>query len=547
MTYTVMQTVKALGHRTSGIMFVFGFAAGLPNVLVIGTLNAWLSQVGVDLATIGILSWAGLAYAFKFLWSPVVDRVRPPLLGRLLGQRRGWILLCQIVIAGALLLISQTDPRAHLPLFAAAAVAAAFASATQDVVIDAWRIEVATDHTPLDLLSTVYQFGYRIASLLGGAGALFLAASRSWPSVYLLMTVLMVCALCACFGAPEPDATKSRAVLPPDDAFTQLSPQVRNRALALVLCGWAWAITTLACFMISVLNPDPNATTPVDARQFTNQFGPWIVLATVIAPGILAAWLNAFKKPAGCAQSTTPLQNTLDYFYGAIISPLGELVQRMGIAAVLALMLILTYRITDSIWGPFAFPFYLQALHYSNEEVALASKIIGVVMTMVGIALGGLAMLRLGHMPTLIIGAISTAASNLLFADLATGGHGIDGFLSHTGLTTVLGFTGLSPRMMRLVWAIAVENIASGFAGAAFVAYLSSITSRNFSAVQYALLSSLTFLIGALGRGALGQMIEEQGYAVVFRFCAVLGLFAVVLCVLEWVRRTHYNRPKIAP
>ena len=535
MAYTLKQTIRAMGSRTSGIMFAFGFAAGLPNAMVIGTLNAWLSEAGIDMATIGILSWAGLAYAFKFLWSPVVDRMRLPLFNRM-GQRRGWILLCQLTIVTALFIIARTNPTQNLGLFAGAAVLGAFASATQDVVIDAWRIEVADDNNPLDLLSTLYQFGYRIASLLGGAGALMLAARISWPSTYLLMAIAMACAMLSAFGAPEPQSARQRSRLPDDDSFTHLPAQQRNLAMAVVAGGWTWAIWTLGSFMIAVLSSAPGASDRPDSKAFIQHVGPWIVMMTVIVPGLVAALLNRLKTGTPVAQPGSATQRALDHFYGSVISPLGELIARLGPAVILALMLILTYRITDSIWGPFAFPFYLKELHYSHDEVALASKIIGVLMTMIGIALGGFAMLRFGRMPTLFTGAVITAASNLLFADLASGGTGIDAFLDTTRLSFLFGHLGLDARMARLVWAIAVENIASGFAGAAFVAYLSSITAKRFSAVQYALLSSLTFLIGALGRGALGQAIETQGYASVFRFCAALGLIAVLLCVMEWVR-----------
>jgi PAT family beta-lactamase induction signal transducer AmpG len=203
---------------------------------------------------------------------------------------------------------------------------------------------------------------------------------------------------------------------------------------------------------------------------------------------------------------------------------------------VIVLGLILSYRITDNIWGSFAFPFYLQELKYSGDEVAFASKIFGVFMTMAGIAIGGILFATMGRMPTLMAGAIVAAASNLLFADLAAGAPFIDGF------ARLLGLDAFEPdlRMTRLMIAISGENIAGGLAGAAYVAYLSSITSREFSAVQYALLSSLTFLIGSLGRAAVGEAIDEIGYAPVFLWTALIGLSAVLFVALEWMR-TSWN------
>ena len=176
----------ALQTRKSASMLAFGFSSGLPFALLIGTLNAWLGEVKINLATIGVLSWIGLTYAFKFLWSPLVDRLEIPVLGRF-GRRKSWIMLCQGVLVGALIALASTDPVANIGWFAIFAFVASFASATQDVAVDAWRIDVADETTPVELLSAIYQFGYRIASIIGGALALVLAARMSWSAVYLLM------------------------------------------------------------------------------------------------------------------------------------------------------------------------------------------------------------------------------------------------------------------------------------------------------------------------------------------------------------------------
>jgi PAT family beta-lactamase induction signal transducer AmpG len=218
------------------------------------------------------------------------------------------------------------------------------------------------------------------------------------------------------------------------------------------------------------------------------------------------------------------------------------MVGRLRWAAIVALGLILSYRLCDSIWGPFAFPFYLEELKYTNDEVAFASKIFGVFMTMSGIALGGVLFATLGRMPTLTIGAATAAASNLLYADLAAGAPVIDAFSNVLGLTALGEALGSNVRMIRLLVAISGENITGGLAGAAFVAYLSSIASKRFSAVQYALLSSLTFLVGSLGRGALGEAIQVHGYVPVFKFTAALGLIAVVFCLIEWMRSAREAR-----
>ena len=519
----------ALSSRKTAVMLALGFASGLPFVLLIGTLNAWLGELKVSLATIGVVSWIGLAYAFKFLWSPVVDRTRPPLLARL-GRRRSWLVLCQGVLALLLWGLAATDPIAAVGSFALLAVIAAFFSATQDVVIDAWRIEIADEAATVEILSAIYQLGNRIAALAGGAGALVLAARTGWPAVYAGMGVAMAVLAFVSLLAPEARELEEDAAAP---LAGNVVPDRRRRAIALgvVAACWGWAIWTLGAFMVRALSPVAPGETAPSAGDFTKYWGPWIVAATVIVPALVAAWANGRllgrAEPARSAGA-----RAADHAYRALVLPLSELVARLRWGAVIVVALILSYRICDGIWAPFAFPFYLDFLGYSNDEVAFASKLFGVLMTIAGVALGGLLFAVIGRMPTLLVGAITAAATNLLYADLAQGGAGIDAFAGLFGLDRL----GADARMVRLCLAIAGENIAGGLAGAAFVAYISSIVAREYSAVQYALLSSLTFLIGALGRAAMGEAIEQVGYASVFYFTAALGLIAVGLVLVEWWR-----------
>lgn len=521
----------AVRNRKTSAMLVLGFASGLPFVLLIGTLNAWLGELKVSLATIGVLSWIGLAYAFKFLWSPVVDRARLPFLSRL-GRRRSWLVLCQALLAVLLWMMAATDPITAIGTFAVLAVIAAFLSATQDVVIDAWRIEVADEAATVELLSAIYQLGNRFAALAGGALALVLAARLSWPTVYVGFGFVMLAALAMTLFTPE--ARRDLA----DEASPLAGHPVPERkqrgiVLAIVAVCWGWAIFMLGSFMVAALTPPaPGATAP-SAGVFTQTWGPWIIVATVILPALIAGWTNRLPKAAANSEPAPgALQAFANHSYRALILPLAEIVERLRWGAFLVLALILLYRIADSIWAPFAFPFYLGELQYSNDEVAFASKLFGVVMTIIGVALGGVMLAAWGRMPTLLAGGIVAAASNLLYADLATGGVWIDWF-AHL---LFLDRSGIEPRMLRLMIAISGENIAGGLAGTAFVAYISSITSRDYSAVQYALLSSMTFLVGALGRAATGEAIEIHGYATVFLITAGLGGVAVLLVLAEWWR-----------
>jgi PAT family beta-lactamase induction signal transducer AmpG len=534
----------ALSNRKTAVMLAFGFGAGLPFTLLIGTLNAWLGEWQIDLATIGVLSWIGLAYAFKFLWSPLVDRVRLPGLERL-GRRRGWLLLCQIILTLTFFGLSLSDPRLALGTFALIAVIGAFASATQDVVIDAWRIDVADEEAPVEILSSIYQLGFRIAALIGGALALVLSERMSWPAVYAVMGVFMGLTLIATLMAPDTPRTASEEQQTALRRRGAIAPKLRAIGLGIVGLGWAWAIWTVGAFMANMLGGavDPATGKPPSVGDFTKTYGPLIVGATVLIPAIVAAVFNWLAARPGYvlehdAPATSGIERAADHAYSALILPLAELVRRMGWGVIIVMGLILSYRITDNIWGSFAFPFYLQELKYTGDEVAFASKIFGVFMTMAGIAIGGIMFATVGRMPTLMIGAIVAAASNLLYADLASGAPYIDAFARTFGLDAF----GHDLRMVRLLIAISGENIAGGLAGAAFVAYLSSITSREFSAVQYALLSSLTFLIGSLGRAALGEMIDQVGYAPVFYLTATIGLVAVAFVALEWMRQGWTGR-----
>ncbi|GAA0773817.1 AmpG family muropeptide MFS transporter [Brevundimonas olei] len=530
----------AFRERRTLAMLLLGFSAGLPFAMLFGTLNAWLSDAGVSVATIGVLSWVGLFGAFKFLWSPAVG-LTPPVVGRM-GRRRSWLILCQIVLAGALLAIALSHPgTGAIVVLAGAAALGAFASATQDIVIDTWRIEAADERTPVDLLSTVYQLGFRTAALVGGAGALVLADQLGWSATFVIGAGLMGLGVLGTLIAPEPKAAPRAAI-----ARERIgSPRLRMTALAVTLAAWAWAAFMLVRFMVTALTVKPAPS----AGEFTAVWGPWIVGMAVILPAVLAGvivWRGGKAAPSSSTSSGARETGFADTLYDAILAPLVELMGRLGWGAVIVLGLILTYRITDGVWGPFAFPFYMGdtggALGHTKTEIALASKTFGVVMTIVGIALGGWALLVIGRMASLLLGAALSAATNLLMMDLALGAPVIGGFMSATGLYQLFGVFGVGEPLARLMLAIAGENIAGGFAGAAFVAYLSALSNKMFGAVQFAVFTSLALLIGTLGRGALGELIERQGYAAMFVIAAWLGVVAVVFCAMEWVRQVMERR-----
>ena len=544
--------IKALGRRKTAAMFVLGFAAGLPYVLITGTLNAWFTNENISIATIGVFSWIIIIYSFKFLWSPAVDRAPTPRIFNM-GQRRATILLLQGVILVCLFAISTISPAEQIGMIAAAAVICTVASASQDVLIDAWRIEVADEEITIDLLSAIYQLGYRLSVILGGAGALIIAARIGWNDTFVVLTVLMAAAVSGVFIAADSKIAERKRSLE-----AAAPPLWRNLALTPVILGWAWSFTALFGFMAFALNAPDQA----NARAFTLQTGPLIIIASIIAPIIAAALMLYFQgriEPSANAHNRWPGQGVFDALYGSVLEPMADIIDRLKFGALLVLVLVLSYRFADLIWGAFAYPFYLGenygALGHTLDEVAVASKLFGALMTFVGIAVGGAAIIKLGRMPCLFAGAVMAAATNLLFADLALGGEATHAFMSATGLYGLFGFmqpvanfldleVTVNEALARLMIVIAAENLAVGFASAAIVVYLSSIVNKKYAAVQYALLASLGFLLGSLGRGAIGELIEIRGFAYVFYLTAALGLVAVIASAMEWVRQSRAeNKP----
>jgi MFS transporter, PAT family, beta-lactamase induction signal transducer AmpG len=408
-------------------MLFLGFSAGLPLLLVLGTLSFWLREAGIDRTTIGHLSWVGLAYGFKWAWSPLVDRLPIPLLTRWLGRRRSWLLLSQIVIMLALCSMALTDPQQSLTPVVWGALAVAFASATQDIALDAFRIESASTDRQGALAAT-YQTGYRIAMIWAGAGVLWIAARAE--------------------------------------------------------------VTGVAQY----------------------QSGAWQTAYLVMAASMLVGVLTVLLSAEPQQQVLAPAKNVGEWVQGALVAPFADFLGRYRWHAVLILALIAIYRISDVVMGIMANPFYVD-MGYTKDEVAAVTKIYGVVMTLVGAFIGGVLSMRYGVMRILMLGAILSAATNLLFAWLA--GHGHD--------------------VQALIAVVSADNLSSGIASAAFIAYLSGLTNIRYSATQYALFSSLMLLLPKFLAGFSGQYVDSFGYAQFFVATSLLGLPVLGLILLaQW-------------
>ena len=404
-------------------MLALGFAAGLPLLLVLGTLSFRLREAGIDRSTIGYFSWVGLAYGFKWVWAPLVDRVPLPGLTRWLGRRRAWLLLAQAGVMAGLIGLAAADPRVSLGPMVGWALAVAFASATQDIALDAFRIESApVDEQPA--LAASYQTGYRLAMNWAGAGVLWVAA--------------------------------------------------RAQGLAVGYDQAAWQLA-------------------------------YAVMAASMLLGVLTVLLSPEPAPQPLARA----RGAGEWLRTALVEPFADFFRRYRWQAALILALIAVYRISDVVMGIMANPFSVD-MGYTKDEVAAVTTIYGVVMTLAGAFVGGSLALRFGVMRILMLGALLSALTNLLFAWLAGFGHSVPA----------------------LIAVVSADNLASGIASAAFVGYLSSLTNISYSATQYALFSSLMLMLPKFVAGFSGDYVNAHGYGGFFVSTALLGLPVLLLVAL---------------
>ena len=464
-------------------MICFGFSSGLPILLVFSTLSVWLVKAGINRSTITLFSWAGFAYAFKYLWSPLVDNYRLPILKKF-GHRKSWLFLSQVLIIVALILTSLTNPQNNLFFTALFITLLAFFSATQDILIDAFRIESA----PQSLqgpLSSMYIAGYRIAMLVAGAGSLWLAAlfgtetysQDVWKKVYLIMSIFMLVGIYATISSDEPKTKKN---LKKDNHFKFL--------------------LTIFFAVISFILLYSIIDNPYEKKDIFYSF-----IFSVVRLIICFVFSFFIINLLILIKFTSKQKISQSY-----LGPITNFLARYGKFAFLILLLISLYRIADVVMGVMANIFYLEK-GYKISEIATFSKFFGVFATIFGGFIGGYCSFRFGTMKALFFGALIAALSNLLFAWLAVSPISID----------------------FLIAVITADNVSSGFAGAAFVIYLSGLTSIKFTATQYALFSSIMLFLPKLIAGYAGSWVDVMGYAYFFSLTAFLGI--PVLFLILWI------------
>jgi MFS transporter, PAT family, beta-lactamase induction signal transducer AmpG len=496
-----LSALSAFVERRALVMLALGFASGLPNLLIFDTLSLWLRDAGLSLQVISIFALATLSYSLKFLWAPLVDRTQVPVLTRLLGHRRSWMLVLQLLVMLGLWLISGTDPAGSLGVMAAFAALVAFTSATQDIVIDAWRIEAA-EVEKQGVMAAAYQWGYRVAMVVSGAAPLLLAEAYGWSASYAIMAVLMLAGVAGVLGAPREKAHVVRPIHAegvPRRPALEIPEWIARLAVfalgALLLGSGLAADASLLGAGLSGLGL-PGAGQAVVAAWGLKPEGVYLQLGAV-AVGLAVIVLAILPIPGVRTRPGV-------YLFAALGDPLRDFLRRYKGVAALILALICLYRLSDFVLNIMN-PFYAD-LGFTKVEIAEARKVFGVVMTVIGVGLGGFSVARLGLMRALVVGAFAGPISNLAFAWLAVQG----------------------PQLWALFVAIGVDNVAGGIAGTCLIAYMSSLTTAGFTATQYALFSSLYALPGKLIASQSGRIVESSAASADAGggFAALKGLFA---------------------
>jgi len=485
------ESLRTFIHPRVITMLFLGFSAGVPLLLIFSSLSLWLGEAGVERKAVTFFSWAALAYSFKFVWAPLIDKLPVPFLTKALGRRRAWLLVAQIGIILAIVLMGSIDPAAsqdNLMFMALAAVLLGFTSATQDVVIDAYRIEAAETRLQA-MMSSTYIAGYRLGMIVAGAGALFLASGMgsekghyvysAWQWTYFIMAATMLVGVVTTLVIPEPQR----------QTVDKHHYATLDYLRLVVVFGCALAGFALTFFYGSDGFKAVSAWAGGDA--FVGFLVETVHFALAIAVAVLIGWVLVRAGAVNQAMAKDTW-----------IEPVADFFRRYGLkTALLLLALIGLYRITDIVPGVISNVFY-QDLGFSKPEIATAVKTFGVIVSIIGGFAGGLIATRFGVMRTLMWGAILTAFTNLVFVWLAVAGYNVP--------------------VMYL--AVTADNLAAGFASAAFVAFLSSLTNVSFTAVQYAIFSSLMTLLPKTIGGYSGTIVDGIGYPGFFIFVTLIGI-----------------------
>ncbi len=493
--------LRAWLHPQVLTMLFLGFSAGLPILLIFSTLSVWLMEAGVSRSSVTFFSWAALGYSFKFIWAPLVDKLPLPFLTRGFGRRRAWMLLSQFSVITAIVWMGCTDPTAGetgLVLMSLAAVFLGFSSATQDIVIDAYRIE-CVDESMQAMLASTYVAGYRIGMLVAGAGSLFVASwfgttpelydVSAWRMTYFVMAAVMLTGVVTTLIIKEP-VVKGRS------EYHYTAQQYLRFFLLFLFAASCFAscFFAMGSFVVPLLDPVISS-----FGQHGKLLGFVVEVFRLFISVAVAACAGWTAVKVGFADG--------DMLRESYVEPVRNFFVRYGgNTALLLLLLVGFYRVSDIVLGVVSNVFYVD-MGFTKVEIATVTKTFGLLMTIAGGFLGGMLTVRYGVYRILLLGGVLAAATNLLFMLLARSGKD----------------------MLMLTVVIGTDNLCAGIASIAFVAFLSSLTNISFTAVQYALFSSLMTLFPKLFGGYSGSIVSSYGYEKFFLLTAVMGVPVLVL------------------
>ena len=477
------ESLQAYLDRRSLIMLFLGFVAGIPILLIFSSLSLWLREAGIDRSVVTMFSWAALGYAFKFIWAPLIDAVPLPILTKLLGRRRSWILVSQIMIIAAICIMASVNPanEGSLVLMAVGAVLLGFSSATQDIVIDAYRIELAPPSLQA-VLSAMYVTGYRIGMIVAGAGALYLAdyfgstesfySYEAWRNTYWIMAAVMGIGVITTLVIHEPIRQQVVVERKTSD-YTRL-------------------VLVFAISVIGFVVVFANAGLVLPETE--SVFAGFLIEVVRMVSSLAAALIIGY----GLVKANLVEQ---EFAKTTWIEPIADFFRRYGKKALLLLALIGLYRISDIVAGVISNVFY-QDMAFTKVDIANAVKLVGVVMAIAGGFLGGLLAQKMRIMRAMMVGAVLACVTNLLFILLTY----------HPG------------SLPYMYLAVILDNLAAGLASAVFIAFLSALTSIRFTAVQYSIFSSLMTLLPKVVGGYSGTIVDSTSYPFFFMFTFLIGI-----------------------
>ena len=478
-------SVKPFLSRPVLVVIALGFASGLPLSLIFDTLSVWLRDENLSLSAISYFSLVTFSYSLKFVWAPVLDRVRLPGLTALLGHRRSWMLASQTVIILGLWTISGLDPQTQLGWMALAAAVVGFAGATQDVVIDAWRIETAGEsETRQAIMAAAWSWGARVSPFVSGIVPLLLADTLGWGFAYALMAALMGLGVVAVLLAPEETEHRVRAIEYGDaraDAPKEALEWVARLALMFVAICLLGAGLTASIDLFRPLFP-ASAFDAAKAVWTSRSNGIFLQFPAVIA-GLGLLVVACMPVPGAITRPGAYLRQTF-------VAPVLAFFDRYDRVAGLILATICLYRVSDFLLNVNG-AFYVD-LGFELPVIAEVRKVFGVLMTMLGVAIGGVVMARLGTKTALLFGAVVGSFSNLAYGWLATQGDDVFAF----------------------ALALGIDNVSGGIAGTVLIAFMSSLITKGYAAQQYALFTSLYALPGKLLASQSGRIVEVSAQGV---------------------------------